>query len=103
MAISLTSSLLLVGTSTGIINIYDVPSHQLLRSINSHKGNNITHLTTMLKPPDLIGHITLGMNVNADKDINFPIIPVTPFQRMRDGKTRDAHEVMMVLPARKKV
>lgn len=61
LTLSLTSSFLLTGTSTGQIHIHDVPSHQLLRTISSHKGFSITYLTTMLKPPDLIGHASLSL------------------------------------------
>src|SRR6202044_2300801 len=93
------SSLLLVGTSTGLINIYDTVSHQHLRTISTHKGFIITHLSTMLKPPDLIGHVNLSLTVGGVdmKDV-LPVRPVSPFQRMRDAKTRDRHEVEMMLP-----
>ncbi|THH13451.1 hypothetical protein EW146_g6764 [Bondarzewia mesenterica] len=102
LTISLTSSLLLVGTSTGVINIYDIPSHQLLRTITTHKGFSITHLETMLKPPDLIGHVSLSLSVGGDTSREMPVRPVLPFQRMRDAKAREAHEVTMVLPAQDK-
>ncbi|KAG1741210.1 hypothetical protein EDD22DRAFT_959097 [Suillus occidentalis] len=39
LTISLTSSLLLVGTATGLIHIYDIASHQLLRTISAQQGD----------------------------------------------------------------
>lgn len=100
LSISLTSALLLVGTSTGLIQIYDIPSHQLLRTISTHKGLCISHVATMLKPPDLVGHISLTLNVGSSADARdvIPVKPVAPFQRMRDTKAREAHEVSMILP-----
>lgn len=100
MAISLTGTSLLVGTDTGLINIYDIVSHQLLRTISSHKGMSITYLKTMLKPVDLIGHVSLSLNVGNTLDAKdvMPVRPVMPFQRMKDAKIRDAHEVTMLLP-----
>lgn len=105
MVISLTSSLLLVGTATGLIHSYDIASHQLLRTISTHKGFSITHLTTMLKPPDLVGHVSLSLNVGslADSRESLPGRPIVSFQRMRDPKQRDAHEVTMMLPSTKTV
>ena len=103
LCISLTSSLLLAGTSAGLINIYDIPSHQPLRTISTHKGFSITHLATMLKPPDLVGHVSLNLNLGAGggvdpKDV-MNVRPVVPFHRMRDAKAREKHEVTMMLPA----
>ena len=100
MTISLSSSLLLVGTATGILQIFDIASHQPLRNFSTHKGFSITHIQTMLKPPDLIGHVSLSLNVGsaADPRETIPVRPVAPFQRMRDPKTREAHEVVMMLP-----
>ncbi|KAF5373264.1 hypothetical protein D9615_007472 [Tricholomella constricta] len=105
LAISLTSSHLLVGTEAGLIHVYDIPSHQLLRTISTHKGLAITHLATMLKPPDLIGHVNLNLtvgNISDAKDV-IPVKPISPFQRMRDPKTREAHDVLILLPAQRSV
>lgn len=100
ITISLTSSLLLVGTATGLIHIYDITSHQLLRTISTHKGMSISHLATMLKPPDLVGHISLSLNIGSSADAKdiIPMRPVAPFHRMKDSKAREAHEVAMILP-----
>lgn len=100
MTISLTSSLLLVGTSAGLIHSYDIASHQLLRTISTHKGLSISYLATMLKPPDLVGHVSLslGTNNSADSRDTIPARTVAAFQRMRDPKQREAHEVSMFLP-----
>ncbi|KAI0272527.1 WD40-repeat-containing domain protein [Gloeopeniophorella convolvens] len=96
ICLSLTGALLLVGTTVGNVHVYDVPSHQLLRSINAHPGGGlaVTHLTTLLKPPDLVGHVQLGGN----KDGGIPVRPIVPFQRMREARLREAHEVTMMLP-----
>ena len=54
----------------------------------------------MLKPPDLVGHISLSLNVGSFSDTKdiIPVRPVVPFHRMKDAKAREAHEVMMMLP-----
>ncbi|KAJ6504901.1 hypothetical protein C8R47DRAFT_1104131 [Mycena vitilis] len=99
ITISLTSTLLLAGTSAGIIHIYDIPSHQLLRSISTHKGFSITHLAT---PPDLIGHVNLSINAGQSSDA-IPVRHIAPFQRMRDAKSREAHDITMILPVQDNV
>ena len=93
--------MLLAGTALGNVHVYDVPSHQLLRTINAHPGPGlaVTHLTTLLKPPDLVGHVHL----DGDKDGKIPVRPIVPFQRMREARPREAHEVMMMLPHAPKV
>ncbi|KAK7686421.1 hypothetical protein QCA50_010645 [Cerrena zonata] len=98
LSISLTSSHLLVGTQPGLIQIYDIASHQLLRTISTHKGFSITHLSTMLKPPDLVGHVSLSLGGAGDAKEPMPVRHITPFQRMRDPKAREAHEVGIMLP-----
>ncbi|KAJ7132140.1 WD40 repeat-like protein [Mycena epipterygia] len=105
IAISLTTTLLLAGTSAGIIHIYDIPSHQLLRSISTHKGSSITYLVTMLKPPDLIGHVSLSLHAGhaSMSDNAIPVKHVAPFQRMRDAKSREAHDITMILPVQDNV
>ena len=105
LSISMTSSLLLVGTAAGLIHLYDIASHQLLRSISAHKGMSITFLATMLKPPDLVGHISLSLNVSSSADAKdvVPVRPVAPFQRMKDPRAREAHEVTMMLPIQNEV
>lgn len=100
LCISFTTSLLLVGTSTGIIHIYDIPSHQLLRTISSfkEKGLSITYLASLLKPADLVGHVSLNIGSTRGGIDAIPVKPVSPFQRMSDAKNRDAHEVSVLLP-----
>ncbi|KAH8111012.1 pre-rRNA-processing protein IPI3 [Phellopilus nigrolimitatus] len=109
LAFSLTQSTLLVGTTTGEVHLYDIASHQLLRTLSPVKdkaqGLSVTHIECMLKPPDLIGHISLGINVagmTSAKDV-MPTRPVAPFQRVRDGKAREVHEVSMMLPVQNEV
>ena len=93
--------MLLAGTALGNVHVYDVPSHQLLRTINAHPGPGlaVTHLSTLLKPPDLVGHVHL----DGDKDGRIPVRPIMPFQRMREARPREAHEVTMMLPHAQKV
>lgn len=100
MAFSLTSTLLLVGTATGLIYLIDVPTHQQLRIISTHKNFSITHLQTMLKPPDLMGHVNLNHYVGhgADPRENIPVRPVSAFQRLKDARAREAHDVILMLP-----
>jgi pre-rRNA-processing protein IPI3 len=101
LCLSLTGAMLLAGTAVGNVHVYDVPSHQLLRTINAHSGPGlaVTHLTTLLKPPDLVGHVRL----DGDKDGRIPVRPIMPFQRMREARPREAHEVTMMLPHAQKV
>lgn len=105
MAFSLTGSSLLVGTEGGVIHSFDVASHQLLRTISSHKGGAITFLRPILKPIDLIGHISLSLYMNGSADVKdvLPVRPIQPFQRIRDAKSRNAHEVTMMLPTLRSV
>jgi pre-rRNA-processing protein IPI3 len=93
--------MLLAGTALGNVHVYDVPSHQLLRTINAHPGPGlaVTHLSTLLKPPDLVGHVRL----DGDNDGRIPVRPIMPFQRMREARPREAHEVTMMLPHAQKV
>ncbi|KAN0088557.1 WD40-repeat-containing domain protein [Tylopilus felleus] len=97
---SLNGSLLLVGTASGLIHVYDIASHQLLRTISTHKGMSISFLATMLKPPDLVGHISLSLNVASVGDARdvMPVRPVAAFHRMKDMSAREVHEVSMMLP-----
>lgn len=90
--------MLLAGTSTGLIHVYDIASHQLLRTLSAHKGMQITHLTTMLRPPDLVGHVSLSLTAGGDAKEGISVRPVVPFQRIRDAKAREAHEVSLILP-----
>ncbi|KAI0821545.1 WD40-repeat-containing domain protein [Irpex lacteus] len=108
LTLSHTSSLLLVGTSTGQIHTYDIASHQLLRTISTHKGSStITHIMTMLKPPDLVGHVSLNfgsggnVNANADERVGVPVRSVGVFQRVREPRGREGHEVLVMLPSSK--
>ena len=105
MTASVTGSSLLVGTEGGLVHLYDIASHQLLRTIASHKGGAITFLRSILKPIDLVGHISLNLHVNGATDAKdvIPIRPILPFQRIKDAKQRDAHEVTIMLPAMRNV
>jgi len=105
LGVSVTGSSLLVGTEGGLVHLYDIASHQLLRTIASHKGGAITFLRSILKPIDLVGHVSLGLHVNGATDAKdvIPVRPILPFQRIKDAKLRDAHEVTVMLPAARSV
>ncbi|KAF5390715.1 hypothetical protein D9757_002683 [Collybiopsis confluens] len=101
MSLSLTLNLL-VGTSTGLVHIYDSPTRQLLRTISTHKGLSISYLSTLLKPIDLTGHISFNFsNASVTTVDTIPTKPILPFQRMRDPKTRELHEISMMLHTHK--
>ena len=104
LAVSISAFLLVVGTSSGQIHVYDIASHQHLRSINTYKdkGLSITSLATLLKPPDLFGHVTLGDGGPVARDAG-PVRPVAPFQRTKDASARETHEVPMMLPVQDSV
>ncbi|KAK1922465.1 putative ribosomal large subunit assembly and maintenance-related protein [Papiliotrema laurentii] len=90
LALSLSSSHLLVGTQSADIHIHSLPSHQHLRTISSHAGP-ITHLSCLLRPPDLVGSTTT-------KHDAWPAPEIKPLERMRMGRTaRDVQEVTMTL------
>jgi pre-rRNA-processing protein IPI3 len=93
---SMNANQLLVGLETGLVHIYDVHSHQLLRSVTNHKGQPMAMVGTMIKPADLMGHIEIGETSGSREDV--PIRAVQPFQRIRDPKAREAHEVYVLLP-----
>jgi pre-rRNA-processing protein IPI3 len=97
MSISITSALLIVGTSTGYVQVYDIASQQLIRSITAHKDFSITDVRTMLKPQDLMGHASLGDPSSFKEPI--PIRSIASFQRTRDPKTRENHDVLLIPPA----
>lgn len=104
MTLSLDCSNLLVGTLSGQIHIYDIVSHQLLRSINGYKdkGLSVTHLSTLLKPTDLFGHVSLGDGTAALRE-NDPVHPVAQFHKIKDASSRIAHEVPMIFPCQQSV
>ena len=54
MALSLSTTHLLLGTHSGEIHVYSLPAHQHLRTLSSHQSP-ITHISTLLRPPDLVG------------------------------------------------
>ncbi|KAI0028547.1 WD40 repeat-like protein [Vararia minispora EC-137] len=76
LSLSLTSSLLLAGTVAGFVHVYDVHSHQRLRSISV--GAKITNVYAMLRPPDLFGHTSL-----VAREGSIPVRPIAPLQRTR--------------------
>ncbi|TFK18988.1 pre-rRNA-processing protein IPI3 [Coprinopsis marcescibilis] len=98
MTLSLASNLLLLGTVEGQILIYDVASQQHVRSFTAQKGLSVSYITTMMKPPDLIGHVNLDFRVGSSADLKdtIPVKPIVAFNRVRDAKARDAHEVLIM-------
>jgi pre-rRNA-processing protein IPI3 len=93
LALSLTGTTLLAGTTAGKVLLFDVASHQLLRSFVL--GAPVTYLASGLRPPDLAGHVRLG----GGRDARAPVPRhVAPLQRTRDEKARLAHEAWVRLP-----
>ncbi|KAF8661367.1 hypothetical protein AX16_001461 [Volvariella volvacea WC 439] len=99
LTISLTASHLVVGTALGFILIYDVPSHQLIRTISTHKSFSITYIKTMLKPMELVGHFNSNSSIGKSDSKDFITLkPVVPFHKTKDIKAREAHEAHVLLP-----
>ncbi|CAD6575096.1 MAG: Pre-rRNA-processing protein ipi3 [Tremellales sp. Tagirdzhanova-0007] len=89
LALSISSTHLLVGTHAGDIHVHSLPSHQHLRTILSH-ASPITHLSTLLRPSDLIG---AGVKLDS-----WPVMEIKPLERMRIGKSvEDVQEVTILL------
>jgi len=91
----MTGAFLIVGTAAGDVHVYDIASHQLIRKIaSSVRGMRINDVQTMLKPPDLMGHANLRSPLALNE--NIPIRPISAFQRTKDPKARQAHEVLVM-------
>ena len=82
------------------MHVYDVRSHQLLRTISVHKGARIAHLEALSKPPDLIGHVSLVRSAQSEALQPRPIVAL---QRTRDAGARTRRDVSIVLGAQQKV
>lgn len=53
----------------------------------------------MLKLPDFVRHVSLSLNSGSSADAKDTIpMRLIPFHRMKDSKTREAHEVVIMLP-----
>ncbi|KIR35058.1 pre-rRNA-processing protein IPI3 [Cryptococcus deuterogattii MMRL2647] len=89
LALSLSSTHLLVGTSAGNIQIHSLPSHQHLRTLSPHAGP-VTHLSTLLRPTDLVG------SVGAKSD-EIPIMEIKPLERLKSRAPREYHEPTILL------
>jgi pre-rRNA-processing protein IPI3 len=90
MTLSLSTTHLLLGTYSGEIHIYSLPSHQHLRTLSSHQSP-ITHISTLLRPPDLIG-------TTGGKKDGWPIMEIKALERMRAGRiAREVQECTLVL------
>lgn len=93
MTMSLSTTHLLIGTHTGEIHIYALPSHQHLRTLSSH-SSPVTHISTTIRPPDMIGSQV------AKKD-EWPLMEIKPLERMRAGRVaREVQEATIVLGRR---
>lgn len=93
-----------------------MPSHQLLRTIAlgaaaapaGAPSMQITYLRTMLRPADLVGHVSLSLGASGGAAGGGSgagpaggegvVRPVAVFQRVRDRKARERHEVAVILP-----
>lgn len=91
LTLSLSSTHLLAGTQSGDIHIHALPSHQHLRTLSSHSGP-ITHLSVLLRPPDLVGAPA------QTKTDEWPLMEIKPFERMQAGlPARGMREVTLAL------
>lgn len=113
LGLSLSASHLLIGSAIGQVHVHALPSLQHLRTLSpaAHKGCPVTHISTMLRPADLHGHVVLGggaagegaggaqMSGGASATADaWPIRPVGMLERMRVGrKERERHEVLGLL------
>ncbi|OXG78983.1 pre-rRNA-processing protein IPI3 [Cryptococcus neoformans Gb118] len=89
LALSLSSTHLLVGTSTGTIQIHSLPSHQHLRTLSPHAGP-VTHLSTLLRPADLVGSV-------GAKSEEIPIMEIKPLDRLKLRSPQESHEPTVLL------
>ncbi|KAJ9099166.1 hypothetical protein QFC21_004046 [Naganishia friedmannii] len=100
LVLSKSQSHLISGTAHGHIHIHSLPSHQHLRTITSHVGVPITHLSTLTRPPDLVGSVSLRDAANAATTSGgivgagaWPVMDVKQFERIKVVK-RDATRQM---------
>ncbi|OXH30883.1 pre-rRNA-processing protein IPI3 [Cryptococcus neoformans] len=89
LALSLSSTHLLVGTSAGTIQIHSLPSHQHLRTLSPHAGP-VTHLSTLLRPADLVGSV-------GAKSEEIPIMEIRPLDRLKLRSPQESHEPTVLL------
>lgn len=89
LALSLSSTHLLVGTSAGTIQIHSLPSHQHLRTLSPHAGP-VTHLSTLLRPADLVGSV-------GAKSEEIPIMEIKPLDRLKHRSPQESHELTVLL------
>lgn len=99
LVLSKSQSHLVSGTASGHIYIHSLPSHQHLRTITSHVGVPVTHLSTLTRPPDLVGSVSLRDAANAATSTNgivapgaWPVKEIKQFERMKVIK-RDARHM----------
>ncbi|EJD43766.1 WD40 repeat-like protein [Auricularia subglabra TFB-10046 SS5] len=96
LALDMPGTQLLAGAQDGSISLFDVASHQLLRTIAPPAHGSpgpVTFLHTLLRPADLVGPAASGSAKDAP-----PLRPLAVFHRIRDRAAREAHEVPLVLP-----
>lgn len=98
MALSLSTTHLLVGTQRGEIHIHALPSHQHLRTLSSH-SSPITHISTLLRPQDMVGSAgQSSMSMSMSKRDEWPIMEIKALERMRAGRVaREVQECTIVL------
>ncbi|KAJ9100980.1 hypothetical protein QFC19_005376 [Naganishia cerealis] len=99
LVLSKSQSHLVSGTATGHIYVHSLPSHQHLRTITSHVGVPVTHLSTLTRPPDLVGSVSLRDAANAATSTGgivaagaWPVKEIKQFERMKVVK-RDARHM----------
>ncbi|WWC64154.1 uncharacterized protein I303_106762 [Kwoniella dejecticola CBS 10117] len=100
MTLSISSTTLLIGCSDGTIHLYSLPSHQHLRTLSSHSGP-ITHLSTLLKPVDLLisgGGSSSSGGVKGKVLEEYPIMEIKNFERMKSQNVKTNHNITIKLP-----
>lgn len=102
LALSIASNVLYAGTSDGFIEVYDVRSHQQLRTLNNLKNFPITNLKTILKPIDLGGvnsSASLTSNVTGSTAAAMsnlpPILPFGNLKKTINGDEKEDHTIQI--------
>ncbi|OCF44890.1 pre-rRNA-processing protein IPI3 [Kwoniella heveanensis CBS 569] len=96
LALSISATHLLVGTSEGTIQLYALPSHQHLRTLSPHAGP-VAHLSTLLRPVDLVASSSASGAGLVSKADQWPIMEVKAFERMKARSPQHTQEVTIRL------
>ncbi|WVQ81427.1 hypothetical protein IAT38_003551 [Cryptococcus sp. DSM 104549] len=95
LALSLSSTHLLLGTSAGTIQIHSLPSHQHLRTLSPHSGP-VTYLSTLLRPADLISGPASASGAGGKVE-QWPLMEIKNLERMKTRAARESQETTLLL------